>query len=103
MIVVSGLTNSYNNIRENKMPSDDEWLKTYAEKQEEKQQKQREWRLAYIQKMQSHIPNRCPECKNQLIIDEEQIYCPYCGLITQNSTMFNAGIKIHLPHGLRLG
>lgn len=101
--MTSGLTNSYNNIRENEMPTTDEWLKTRAEKDEEQRQLAKEMRLLYIKKMQSHIPPYCPECHTLLIIDEEQIYCPECGLVTQDSTMFQAGIKFHLPHGLRLG
>ena len=100
----SGLANSYNNIRENEMPSNnDEWLKTRAEKEEENLQLEKEMRLLYIKSIQSHIPSKCPECHNLLIIDDEQIYCPSCGLVTQDSTMFNGGQKFHLPHGLRLG
>ena len=96
------LTNSYNNIRENEMPTD-EWLKTRAEKEEEANQLQKEMRLLYIKSIQSHIPSYCPECHNHLVIDDEQIYCPHCGLITQDSNRFIAGFKFHLPHGLRLG
>ena len=88
------MTNSI--IEEDNMPSNNEWLKTTAEKETER-------RLLYIKKMQSHIPPYCPECHNQLIIDDEQIYCPKCGLVTQDSMKFIAGVKYHLPHGLRLG
>ena len=84
-------------LRENNMsPKDGEWLKTSEEKQQEA-------RLAYIKSMQSHIPNRCKHCGTLLTIDEEQIYCSECGLIHQDSTMFNGGIKITLIYGLRLG
>ena len=95
-----GPINSYNNIRDEKMSN---WLKTRAEKQEEENQRKKEMRLMYIKSIQSHIPSYCPECHTPLIIDDEQIYCPTCGLVTQDSTMFNNGIKFHLPHGLRLG
>ena len=60
-------------------------------------------RLVFIESIQSHIPSRCPECHTPLEIDDEQIYCPSCGLITQDSITYTAGIKHHLPHGLRLG
>ena len=59
-------------------------------------------RLYYIKSIQAHVPNTCPECNNELIVDEEQIYCPNCGLITQDSYDYQAGIKYHLPHGLKL-
>lgn len=52
--------------------------------------------------MLSHIPRTCPDCEHELIVDEEQIYCPACGLITQDSTCYHAGRKFHLPHGLKL-
>lgn len=96
------MTNSI--IRERKqMPSHNEWLKTRAEKDEEQRQREIELRLLYIQKMLSHIPPYCPECHTHLIIDDEQISCPACGLVTQDSTYYNGGQKFHLPHGLRLG
>jgi uncharacterized Zn finger protein (UPF0148 family) len=60
-------------------------------------------RLLYIKKLQAHTPTHCPECDCELTIDDEQIYCPECGLVTQDSTEYVASIKYHLPHGLRLG
>ncbi len=60
-------------------------------------------RMYYIMGLQSHIPNTCPECSHELKIDDEQIFCPKCGLVTQDSSEFIAGMKYHLPHGLRLG
>ena len=59
-------------------------------------------RLNYIKSIQSHIRNYCPECHHKLIVDDEQIYCPLCGLITQDSTCYIAGVKYYLPHGLKL-
>ena len=85
------MTNSI--IEEENMP--DRWL--------EPEDYRIRMRLNYIQSIQSHIPPKCPECNTHLIIDDEQIYCPACGLVTQDSTMFNNGIKFNLPHGLRLG
>lgn len=79
-------------VRGNNNSNDDEWLKTRAEK-----------RLIYILSIQSHIKPYCPECGAPLTVDDEQIYCNSCGLVTQDSTCFNAGIKVNLPHGLRLG
>lgn len=97
MNTASGLTNSYNIVRENKNPNnDEEWLKTSDEKQ-------REIRLNFILSLQSHIRPYCPDCGEPLTIDDEQIYCRACGLVTQDSTHFNAGIYVHLRHGLRLG
>lgn len=60
-------------------------------------------RLLYIKSIKSHIPINCPRCQTLLEVDNEQIYCPKCGLITQNSTEYTAGTKTKLPHGLRLG
>ena len=60
-------------------------------------------RLLYIQKLQAHTPSVCPECTTELIVDDEQIYCPKCGLITQDSYDYHAGQHFHLPHGIRLG
>ena len=59
-------------------------------------------RLYYIKSLQAHIPKTCPECNNELIVDEEQIYCPKCGLITQDSYNYQAGQHFKLPHGLKL-
>ena len=74
----------------------DMWLMTSEERE-------KYFRLQYILSIKSHIPVRCPRCKTILEIDDEQIYCPHCGLITQNSTNYSAGMKTKLPHGLRLG
>lgn len=60
-------------------------------------------RMIYIKGIQSHIPSECPECSHDLVIDDEQIFCPHCGLVTQDSSEFVSGMKYHLPHGLRLG
>ena len=59
-------------------------------------------RLLYIQSIKSHIPTTCPHCKTTLETDEEQVYCPKCGLVTQDSYNYQAGRKYHLPHGLKL-
>jgi len=59
-------------------------------------------RLHYIKKMQSHIPRKCPKCGEELEVDEEQIICPNCGLITQDSYNYQAGQHFTLPHGLKL-
>ena len=53
--------------------------------------------------MHAKIPEECPECTTQLVVDDETIYCPECGLVTQTSIAYVAGQKIVLPHGLRLG
>ena len=60
-------------------------------------------RLTYIKRILAHTPSVCPECNTELIVDEEQIYCPHCGLITEDSYDYHAGTKFLLPHGLRLG
>ena len=60
-------------------------------------------RLIEIKRMMAHTPTTCPECGQDLIVDDEQIYCPKCGLITQDSTCYHAGQKFTLPHGIRLG
>ena len=59
-------------------------------------------RLHYILKLQAKTPTKCPECNTELIVDDEQIYCPQCGLVTQDSYNYAAGLKYHLPHGLKL-
>lgn len=59
-------------------------------------------RLTYIKKLQAKTPTICPHCERDLIVDDEQIYCPNCGLVTQDSYNYTAGIKIWLPHGLKL-
>jgi uncharacterized Zn finger protein (UPF0148 family) len=56
----------------------------------------------YIQKMKSHIPSRCPKCKTPLRVEDEQICCPKCGLVTQDVYDFSAGMKYNLPHGIKL-
>lgn len=60
-------------------------------------------RLFYIIKLQAKTPTQCPECNTELTVDDEQIYCSKCGLITQDSYNYIAGVKYNLPHGLRLG
>lgn len=82
-----------NSILEDEMP--DKWL--------EPENYKKNLRLNYIKSFQAHIPSKCPECETPLTVDDEEIYCPCCGLITQTSISFIAGVKYHLPHGLRLG
>ena len=86
MTINSFPTNSYNNIEE-EMP------KHYRVRM----------RLHYIKQMQAHTPITCPDCGKTLTVDNEEIYCETCGLVTQASTEYTAGIKYTLPHGLRLG
>lgn len=79
----------------NKMPEPDKWLCPRQHKI---------WvRLCEIQKMQSHIPPYCPECGEPLTVDDEQVYCNHCGLVCMDSTEYTAGLKYHLPYGLKLG
>lgn len=59
-------------------------------------------RLIFIESIQSHIPSRCPKCHTPLTVDDEQIYCPACGLVTQDGYDYSAGLKYHLPHGIKL-
>lgn len=59
-------------------------------------------RLHYIKSIQSHIPTKCPHCNTILEVDEEQVYCPQCGLVTQDSYNYQAGQRFTLPHGLKL-
>jgi len=89
------LTNSYIIVRGKKMPEPDRWL--------EPQLNRKYWRLLEIQKMQSHIPNTCPECGEPLTVDDEQVYCNNCGLVCLDSTEYTAGLKYTLPYGLKLG
>jgi len=63
----------------------------------------KEQRIHYILRLHSHIPDTCPDCGEHLTVDDETIYCPNCGLVTQTSSNYTAGFKYHLPHGLRLG
>ena len=60
-------------------------------------------RLQYIISLQAKTPTKCPRCEQKLVIDDEEIYCPNCGIITETSIQYVAGQKFHLPHGLRLG
>ena len=84
-------------LRGNEMPNNiDPWLQT-------REDRLREQRLNYLKSLQAHIPVRCPHCRTHLITDEEQIYCPRCGLVTQDSYPYVAGEHFKLPHGLRLG
>ena len=75
---------------------DKEWLKTTAEKEAE-------YRLAFLKSFIKGLPHYCPECRNPLETDDEQIYCPNCGLICMDSTKYTAGMKYEPPHGLKLG
>lgn len=72
----------------------DKWLEPENHKQK--------IRLLYIKSIKSHTPSLCPHCHTILEVDEEQIYCPHCGLVTQDSYDYTAGTKYHLPHGLKL-
>lgn len=65
--------------------------------------RKKENRLIYIKRLQAHTPTTCPECGNELTIDNEQIYCQCCGLVTQDSIQYQAGFHFKYPHGLRLG
>ena len=44
----------------------------------------------------------CPECKNEIIHDEEHCldYCKKCGLVTRASTPYVAGTKIEYPYSI---
>lgn len=72
----------------------DEWLKTSDEKQKEQ-------RLLFLKSFIKPCSHYCPDCHTELIsnIDEDETYCPSCGLITSMSTEYVAGQKIDLPHG----
>ena len=59
-------------------------------------------RLLFIISIQANTPKTCPECEHELIVDNEQIYCPKCGLVTQDSYNYTAGTQYKLPHGLKL-
>ena len=62
----------------------------------------REWinpRLYYLRRLIHPIPTTCPECDHTLTIDDDETYCPYCGLVTSTSIEYVAGIKINLPYG----
>ena len=72
----------------------DRWL--------EPEEYEKKARLLYILSLQSHIPHKCPECHTTLEVDDEQIYCPKCGLVTQDSNKYSAGLPYRLPHGLKL-
>ena len=60
----------------------------------------REARLNYIKSIQAHTPNYCPECGNQLIHEEDEVYCRDCGLVVMASISYVAGQPITLPYGL---
>ena len=74
------MTNSI--VRENRM--DDEWLNP---------------RLYYLKKLIKPRPNYCPECNTTLEHDEDEIYCPKCGLVTSASIEYVAGFRIRFPYG----
>lgn len=59
-------------------------------------------RLYYIKGIQAHTPNTCPFCAHELTVDDEQVYCPQCGLVCQDSTQYVAGTRICLPYGLKI-
>lgn len=82
-----------NSIVRGKKDMPDQWL---PEKYKTK------LRLHYIKSIQSHIPTKCPHCNTILEVDEEQVYCPQCGLVTQDSYNYQAGQRFTLPHGLKL-
>ena len=85
-----------NSIVENTMPQKKDWLLTSEEYETL-------IRLAFIESIQSHIPSYCPDCGEPLTIDDEEIYCPSCGLVTQGSYPYVAGLYFPFRHGLRLG
>lgn len=66
----------------------------------------RSLRKIYINKCLNHQPlNRCPECGGLIEYsteDEDEAYCTECGLVTSASSQYVAGVKIHLPYGIRL-
>ncbi len=75
----------------------------YIIRADEMSQKWTNPRLYFIKSIQAHTPNTCPECEHDLVIEDEQVYCPHCGLVTQDSIPYVAGFHIVYPHGLRLG
>lgn len=77
--------------------NNDEWLKTTEERKKER-------RLAYLKTFIKPNSNICPECHGKLTatIDEDEIICTKCGLITSASIQYAAGQQIDLPYGLRL-
>ena len=81
-------------VRKDTMP--DPWL--------EPKDYQKEQRLLYIIRLQSHTSSSCPECGHELTYTEDcEIYCNHCGLVVADSIEYVAGIKINYPFGLRLG
>ena len=87
------MTNSIVRGKDENMP--DRWLQP------------REWkqymRLLYIKNIQSYTPIYYPECGEDLEVDDEQVYCPQCGLVCMDSICYVAGFKYDLPYGLKLG
>ena len=59
-------------------------------------------RIHYLKSIQAHTPKTCPFCAHTLTNDNQQIYCPQCGLVCQDSTQYVAGEKICLPYGLKI-
>ena len=81
-------------VRKDTMP--DPWL--------EPKDYQKEQRLLYIIRLQSHTPSTCPECGAELVYEEDcEVYCPKCGLVVMDSIPYVGGEKITYPYGLRLG
>lgn len=59
-------------------------------------------RIHYLKSIQAHTPKTCPFCAHTLTNDNQQTYCPQCGLVCQDSTQYVAGEKICLPYGLKI-
>lgn len=57
-------------------------------------------RLYYLKKITRPLPNTCPECESEMLVDgEAERYCENCGLVVTASIEYVAGVKIVLPYG----
>lgn len=56
-------------------------------------------RLTYLLTFVRPIPNFCPECYTPLEYEEDEKYCPHCGLVTSTTVEYVAGQRISIPYG----
>ena len=56
-------------------------------------------RIRFLKTFIKPQSSTCPECDSELTVDDDEIYCPKCGLVTSASYDYVAGVKITFPYG----
>ena len=75
---MSGASNvQYNNKRE--------WEMTYNP------------RISFLKSITKPFPTLCPECEHEIVHDNEQIYCPECGLVCYDTIEYVGLRRIDYP------